>query len=446
MSELIKQDLNFLAHPLWFQISHSTKESLEWRDSEGYVYRAGYKAPDQLDMLFLMFLLLRSQQNNYQAKQEFSRYEILKQCGCPINTQYVKRLEDSLKRWLNVSIEFQGSFYDGKNYQTLGFHILDHYQIRTQDKRVEILFSSHYLQQIQKSSFFKYINFNYYKILRRPVARRLFELLIQQFKQHKHWTIELGQLGEKLTLYSRRKRTRQDEKEVIYPSDVLAALKPAINEINRLATNLELLTELGIDPQEVPTVSYELIGKEQRTIKFSKINLFSGTLKKPPTVPPMEPPRPKPEPRLQELLGYLKNQTKAVTKLVSEAYQQYGYDYVKWNIFYANRKGYKHYAHYLQLALQHNWAQEFREEYERLLKVDENQPSSEFLQTPMKIETLVKIAQKADFIVFPDGQKFKIRQVFPNGAIEISHKDFQMALILPPEKAYACRFECKSED
>lgn len=442
MSDVIKQDLNFLEHPLWFQVSHSSKENTEWRDTSGYLYRAGYKAPDQLDMLFLLYMLMCAQQNNYAPHQEFSRYEILKKCGCPINTQYVKRLEDSLKRWLHVSIEFQGSFYDGKNYLSMGFHILDHYCIRDSDKRVEIVFNPHYLQQLRQSSFFKYIHFNTYKILRRPVTRRLFELLVHQFKQRKQWSIELCELGQKLTLYTRRKRG--EDKGAIYPSDVLTAIKPAINEINRLATHIDRLIELGIDPQEIPTVAYEVIGKERRMIQFRKIAPLvenpKTALHSPQAISP-----PPAEPRIQELTGYLKNQTKAVCKIVTDAYYQYGYDYVKWHIFYANRKGYKNYAHYLQLALQHNWAQEFREEYERLVMADDSQTPHEILNHPMKIETLVKIAQKADFVVLPDGQKFKIRQVFPNGAIEIVHKDFHMNLILPPEKAYACRFECKAE-
>ena len=69
---IIKFDLNFLNYPLWFQVSHSN-EPLQWIEG-GYQYHSSYRTPDQLDMLFLIFFLLRSQQQNYQHKLVFSRY------------------------------------------------------------------------------------------------------------------------------------------------------------------------------------------------------------------------------------------------------------------------------------------------------------------------------------------------------------------------------------
>ncbi|MEZ0372503.1 MAG: replication initiator protein A, partial [Candidatus Sericytochromatia bacterium] len=363
-----------------------------------------------------------------------SRYEILKGCGCPINPQYLRRLEDSLKRWLNVTIEFDAAFYDGKHYVSAGFHILDNYRIRDKDKRLEVTFSQSFLNQTRKSSFFKYVDFNYYKILRRPVSRRLFEILTHTFKNGSQWKVPLVELGQKLTLYS-RKRSRKDggEEEVLYPSDVLTAVKSAVNEINRLATDAALLRELGMDPREVYAVTYE-VDRKKKTIEFQRApltHLFDALTQDP------DQPRPESyeEPRLEELLSFLKRSSRPLRELVGNYYKSHGYDYVKWNVFYANRNGARNYVSYLRLCLQHNWAQEFREEYERMFEAVDQKLDER------KITALIKVAEQADHLLMPDGQKFRIRRVFPNGAIEISSRSYKMDFVLSPAQAYACRFE-----
>jgi hypothetical protein len=117
------------------------------------------------------------------------------------------------------------------------FHILDSAKIREEDKMIELEFNSDFLLKIKESQFFKYINFDYYKALKRPISQRLFEILCKTFKGRESWEIDLVKLGTKLTLFKRKVSTRQGEKEVMYHSDVLVALKPAINEINKVAEN-----------------------------------------------------------------------------------------------------------------------------------------------------------------------------------------------------------------
>jgi hypothetical protein len=438
MKNMIKQDLNFLDHPMWFQVSKASQDKMVWEDGEGYTYRAAYRAPDQLDMLFLLYILMRSQQQNYAARLEFSRYEILKGCGCPINPQYLRRLEDSLKRWLNVSIEFTGSFFDGVQYTSTGFHILENYQIREVDRKLEISLSPSFLRQTKQSSFFKYLNFSYYKVLRRPVSRRLFELLTKTFKTQPQWKIPLVDLGRKLTLYTRKKKTKRGEEEVIYPSDVLTAVKSAVTEINKLATNAQVLREIGIDPKEVYAVTYELLEPDKKVVVFTRApltHLYDELIDDPQATAEAE----AGEPRLEELVAYLKRASKPLREVVERYYKSHGYDYVKWNIFYANRNGSKNYASYLKLCLQHNWAQELREEYERMFNTEETAID------PRKIAALVKVAEQADYLVLPDGKRFRIRRVFPNGAIEIVNKAYKMDFVISPAQAYGCRFETESE-
>lgn len=435
---IIKFDLNFLNYPLWFQVSHAN-ETLHWNDGD-YQYHSSYRTPDQLDMLFLMFFLLRSQQQDYQPKLVFSRYEILKNCGCPINPQYLRRLEDSLKRWLGVSLKFHQNFNDTKEYRSKAFIILDHFQLRSKDQKLEVLLNADFLQQLQKSVYFKYIDFHYYRSLRRPVSRRLFEILNFAFKTQQSYKLPLVELGHKLTLYS-RKRTRADgtQEKILYPSDVLHAVKAALEEINTLATNTEHLRQLGMDPKEVYAITYH-IDQKRKQIEFQRAalsHLFDELTQDPNQQLENETHR---EPQLSELLGYLKRQSRPLKELVSQYYYHDGFDYVKWNIFYANRNGARNYVSYLRLCLQHNWAQEFREEYERMFTSDAQSIDRH------KITALIRVAEQADHLRMPDGQKFRIKRVFPNGAIEISNRNYKMDFVLSPAQAYACRFETEQPE
>lgn len=431
---VLKQDLNFLEHPMWFQVSRAA-DRIEWTDRKGYLYQASYRAPDQLDMLFLLFVLMRAQQEGYRQKLEFSRYEILKGCGCPINPQYLRRLEDSLARWVKVRIRFDGCFFDGREMVSGEFQPLESYRIRDKDKRLEIVFSEAFLQQTRQSAYFKYIDFNYYKLLRRPIARRLFEILTHTFKNGSHWKVDLVELGQSLTLYSRKRKKKDgSEEEVLYPSDVLTAVKSAVSEINRLATDAALLRELGMDPREVYAVAYE-VDRKKKFIEFQRApltHLFDELVQDPDAEAR---PESYEEPRLEELLSFLKRSSRPLRELVSNYYKSHGYDYVKWNVFYANRNGARNYVSYLRLCLQHNWAQEFREEYERMFGAEEQSIDER------KISALIKVAEQADHLLMPDGQKFRIRRVFPNGAIEISNRSYKMDFVLSPAQAYACRFE-----
>ena len=175
---------------------------------------------------------MKSQQQGYKKTINFSRYEILKECGLPIIPSYTDRLKESLSKWLGVRIEFEGTFYDGKDYISIGFGIVDSYKIEKKSGKIEVNLNKDWLLKIKESYFFKMIDFNYYKTLKRPLSRRLFEILCKTFQGRDSWETELIKLAKKLTLSPRKVETKSEQKEVYYPSDIMVALKPAINEIN----------------------------------------------------------------------------------------------------------------------------------------------------------------------------------------------------------------------
>ena len=267
MNKIIKQDINFLNKPLWFLDIRNDGSGIIWKDIDGYEYRSGYKAPDKMDMLILFYLMLKSQMLDYKTEIEVSRREVLIGCNLPArDNKYYKRVEDSLKRWLNISIHFEGTFYNNKRYMSIGFHIIDDYKIDQQTKKVTVIFNQNWLLKIKESNFFKYINFSYYKSLKRAISRRLFEILCTKFYGGDRWQIHAIKLGAELGLSKRAVRIKEGKKEVYYASDILVAVKPAINEINRLASIPNIWEILGISKKDLFTITIEITGEDQNRI------------------------------------------------------------------------------------------------------------------------------------------------------------------------------------
>ena len=363
-SKIIKQDINFLEKPLWFQNARQEGIGFVWTDIDGYEYRSGYRAPDKIDMLFLFYLLFKSQQNGYEQIVQASRWEVLKQCGLSTKTKYYyDRLEDSLKRWGSVIIDFKGSFYDGKEYKSIGFHIIDSYRVEEKNKKIIVRFNADWLLKIKESQFFKLINFEQYKALRRPVSRRLHEILCKNFLGRETWSIGLVKLGRKLPLTGDEVRTKKGVKRVIYASHVFQKIKPAINEINKLSQDPDIIKKGGIKLGELFSISYKITGKKQdRVIIFKKIPVELEQKEETGVTSAQTQ-------NLESLIALLKRKPSAKLKrIIAEYLQIRGADYVKWNILYTNQRAKKSYSPYLQKALAGNYAEQWKEEESRRIE------------------------------------------------------------------------------
>ena len=352
MNEIIKQDINFLDKPLWFQDVRGDETACVWRDVDGYEYRIGYKMPDKVDFLFLLSLLCKVQEIQYEREITLTHYDIFKRCDLlGKNPQYyTERLHDSLERWLNVTLKFNGTFYDGKRYTTIGFGIIDDYRIDEETNLISIKFNENWLLKIKESEYFKYLNFEYYKALKRPLSRRLFELLCKTFKGRNEWSIGLVKLGTKLTLSGRTVGKKGQEKQVMYASDVIVAVKPAINEINRLSKTDGIREKMGLHPDDHFTLDYTITGKGQdRVINFIKILVTSATPS------PSESPD---QTTIKMLIGLVPpehREKKTIQTAIIQHLRKHGQEYVKRNIEYANATHKINYRAYLDKSLKSDW-------------------------------------------------------------------------------------------
>jgi hypothetical protein len=276
MNSNLKMDINFLDKPLYFLNLRSVGKAFVWEDIEGYIYRSGYNLPDYLDMLILLFLVFKSQREGYKTEIVLTRYEILRECDLSLGERYYNRLEESLRRWKNVSIEFKGTFYDNKEYISMGFGILDDYRIDKETKKVHVNFNANWLLKVKESNFYKYINFEFYKLLKKPVSRRLYELMLPKCYDGNEWYIYATNFGSHLGIAKRTVRTKQETKEVLYASDVLVAMKAGFKEINQLCTKPDICEKLRVHPSDLYILHYRIEGTKQKRMLYIKKELVNA--------------------------------------------------------------------------------------------------------------------------------------------------------------------------
>lgn len=444
-NQSVKQDINFLDKPLWLQKRSNKELPVVWKDIEGYIYRAGYKTPDHMDFLFLLYLLSKSERDNYKSVIALRRYEVIKACGYSPGEIYYERLEDSLKRWSTIQLEFHGTFYDGVKYKTISFGIIDAYSIREEDNLLEIRFSPEWLLYIQKSNFYKRINFGFYKALKRPVSRRLFEILCKSFHGRHSWEIGVVKLGHKLTLSPRKVIVAGVEKEVMYPSTVLIAIKPAVNEINKNALNPNLLKEAGLSPQDAFTVTYTVKNgsEENKVIEFKKIPVskvcpeLSRRMSLPVASKQVDSDEPGQEEESEwpELFDLLKSSTKHLKDIINRYCREKGIEYVRWNILYANGNATKNYVAYLKQSLEEDWAVQLREEHQA-----EQAKQKAKQELDAKIASKVEEARRSEYIILPTGERYKIQTVTPSNTV-FMEQNGNICGIVMPEQILKCQFE-----
>ena len=335
---IIKDDINFLEYPNWVLSSKENCYTIE-KENGRYVLSTSKKLPERIDKITLYYLLhivLPTKSN----KLSITRYKILKNTIGRISKKDYDKLIDSLKRWLAVTIEFEGIFYEGDSYTKRGFHILEGYKL-DENGRLEIFFNEQYLEQLRKTNYFKLINFDEYKLLKRPVSARLYEILIKTFKDRDIWQISIIKLAEKLTLAEE------------YPSQILKKLIPAINEITK-KTGLKIHFDYN---------------KETQVCTFTKVKPLDSDRSE---AESKERSLPLDDSQFTALINLLPKEhedKKTILESLHRAYKKHGFDYVARNIRYANKNSHGSYRAYLGKALKDDWGLAVQEDEKSKEKV-----------------------------------------------------------------------------
>ncbi|MCD4831749.1 MAG: replication initiation protein [Anaerohalosphaeraceae bacterium] len=328
MEKQLKQDINFLEYPLWFQNSKMAKlrdDGYVWRDRKGFVFRTGYNPPTRTDYIFLCYLLLKCQESNWKEEIELTRYEVLKACDLNKGLKNYNRLENSLTRWNMVGLEFRGIFYDGVEYQIIQFGIIDDWDIEKQTKRLRVRFNPKWLLCIKQSRFFQFIEFEDIKNLNSPLALRLYELLIKAFRGRDTWEINALKLAVKIPMAQK------------YPSDILPKIRIALDQINK-NTSIKIFMTVRQPERGRAIIAFH---KDKKQINQVNDEKFSPVL-----IP-------------EELISLISEEhcSDKARKLIAYWLDEKDIDYVKRNIIYTNQHSNKKdgYCGYLARALEQDW-------------------------------------------------------------------------------------------
>lgn len=227
----IKEDVNFLEYPIWVVSSKQSRNIFSQQKEDGnYEISCPEGLPTRFDKVVLYFLLHKYFQQENCLKVSTTRYEIAKNVLFQeknFSQSKYNRIMLALKRWQSTYIRFESTFFnrEDKNVSTYAavkyFSILDSVVLNKETNELTATFNEHYMAQLKNSQFHRAVNFHEYKLLTRPVSARLYEILLKHLFIEKIWCVDIAELGEQLTLEKRS-----------YPSHVIAAIKPAINDIN----------------------------------------------------------------------------------------------------------------------------------------------------------------------------------------------------------------------
>ena len=218
--EHYRDELNFAEFPL-ASLSDSlpkTQKTLEFCDeifdkarNERVTRKLTITASDKYglptamdDEVILGLIQLTGKAHFSERKVFFTRYELLRLLNWPDEARNYNRLEQSLNRWLGVTLYYENSWWsnDDKSWVNEGFHILDHVQILDKERQRrsakkaenpgkssfvwnEVVFNSF------KAGYLKQIDFEFYKGLERAVSKRMYRFLDKRFYHRQRLEFDL---------------------------------------------------------------------------------------------------------------------------------------------------------------------------------------------------------------------------------------------------------------
>jgi len=327
-SGMVRSDINFLEYPTWVLSKAKGNSITITRENGTYELKSPEALPNDTDSLvlyYLMYKALDKETGTYAPSVETTRYDIAMNLYGQRTPAIYRRIEKALSRWTAIYVTFKGLFYNGVSHGSMGFHFLESFYIDESDKRIVVTFNREYINHLNRTKYFRYISFKELKKMKRPMSRRLYEILIKSFKERSVWCISTSKLIEKLTLVEK------------YPSKVIEKVIPAINEINKN-------TQLFVSLETYKNNDGETIFKFRKEEK-APANLGSGQVKSinKSWIMALIPAKYR-TPEMAKLINGCKASNKTIVS----------------NVRYVNGRKCDNYLEYLRESMQKDWGKELR--------------------------------------------------------------------------------------
>ena len=203
---------------------------------------------DNLILLGMIYLTKRS--NNFQDRRIwFTRTELIKILGWPDSGQSYGRVELSLKRWANVFVLYENSWWEKPKqaYSTKGFGIIDDFELNdsTQSRqlglfRSNIAWNEVFFQSLE-AGFVRTLDLKILLRLRHPTSQQMYRFLGKHFYHSASLTLDLRTFACEHVGLDRGYKDNGKLKE---------KLQPAIDELEAIGfldpmTKTERYTKVG---------------------------------------------------------------------------------------------------------------------------------------------------------------------------------------------------------
>jgi hypothetical protein len=241
ISEIIKEDLNFLEYPLWqiesqeMKCKKGPKKIIIEKSYGTYILDTIDGFPNHFDKTVLDWILHQAHKKDYRSREIITtRYEIARTLFSgkkKLKQYHYDRVMFALKKWHYIHVNFNGVFYQNGHHITKNFNIINSFMLNHDTSVLSIKIDDGFLQQQRDSSYFVYFDVATFRQIKRPISARLYEVLGKMFLDNKSWAIGLDKLAEKLTIFKRKNA------KTYYPSDALPLIKRAVISYNEFAEN-----------------------------------------------------------------------------------------------------------------------------------------------------------------------------------------------------------------
>ena len=205
-----------------------------------------YGLPRPVDMDVLLCLIQLTKKENDFSKPEvsFNRGDILKLMGLIDSGKNYARIDESLRRWLGVTLYYDKSWWNKEQERWStpvqeGFHILEHISLvdrkarqrrkaEVADDQIEMFKSSFtwnkiFLQSCQADNL-KYLDMDVYFSLKRAITKQMYRFLDKRFYRNAVWTFDLKQFAFEHVGISRKYDTNK----------IKERLQPAFDELEAI--------------------------------------------------------------------------------------------------------------------------------------------------------------------------------------------------------------------
>lgn len=164
--------------------------------------------PTALDDEVILALIQLTGSGGFAAKKvHFTLYQLVQLLGWRDDGRSYKRLVESLKRWVGVTLEYDRAWWakEERSWESENFHILEDVTIVDRERRARRRAAYPDDANAAKSYFvwnekvfgsflagnLKQLDFEFFKSIESSVAKRMFRFLDKRFYLRKHWEFDL---------------------------------------------------------------------------------------------------------------------------------------------------------------------------------------------------------------------------------------------------------------